>query len=106
MGTNKVVCFGLAFKPDIDDLRESPAVRVVESLTVQGYDVSCVEPNINEHKRYNLISIKKAIDEFDVIVLLVKHKEFVSNMILNELENKGALDFCGVFSVQSTHKQI
>jgi UDP-N-acetyl-D-mannosaminuronic acid dehydrogenase len=98
MTTKKVACLGLAFKPDIDDLRESPAVRVVESLIEQGFDVFCVEPNINEHEKYNLIDIKKAIAEFDVIVLLVKHKEFTSNMILTELENKGALDFCGTFS--------
>jgi len=98
MSTKKVACLGLAFKPDIDDLRESPAVRVVELLIEQGYDVFCVEPNINEHEKYNLIDIKRAIAEFDVIVLLVKHKEFTSNMILTELENKGALDFCGTFS--------
>ena len=98
MTTKKVACLGLAFKPDIDDLRESPAVRVVESLIEQGYNVFCVEPNINEHEKYNLIDIKKAIAEFDVIVLLVKHKEFTSNIILTELENKGALDFCGTFS--------
>ena len=98
MTTKKVACLGLAFKPDIDDLRESPAVRVVESLIEQGYNVFCVEPNINEHEKYNLIDIKKAIAEFDVIVLLVKHKEFSSKMILTELENKGALDFCGTFS--------
>ena len=88
----------MAFKPDIDDLRESPAVIVVESLIDQGYNVFCVEPNINEHKKYNLIDIKKAIAQFDVIALLVKHKEFTSNMILPELESKGTLDFCGTFS--------
>jgi len=98
LNTKKVACLGLAFKPDIDDLRESPAVRVVESLIEQGYEVSCVEPNINDHKKYNLIDIKKAIAEFDVIALLVKHKEFTSNMILTELESKGTLDFCGTFS--------
>ena len=98
MSTKKVACLGLAFKPDIDDLRESPAVRVVDSLIEQGYDVSCVEPNINEHKKYNLIDIKKAIAQFDVIALLVNHKEFTSNMILSELESKGTLYFCGTFS--------
>jgi UDP-N-acetyl-D-mannosaminuronic acid dehydrogenase len=98
MTTKKVACLGLAFKPDIDDLRESPAVRVVESLTEQGYNVFCVEPNISEHSKYKLIDIKEAIAEFDVIVLLVRHKEFFSNMTLTELENKGALDFCGMFS--------
>jgi len=98
ISTKKVACLGLAFKPDIDDLRESPAVRVVESLIEQGYDVSCVEPNIKEHKKYNLIDIKKAIGQFDVIALLVNHKEFTSHIILSELEGKGALDFCGTFS--------
>ena len=97
ISTKKIACLGLAFKPDIDDLRESPAVRVVESLLEQGYDAFCVEPNINEHKKYNLIDIKKAIAEFDVIALLVKHEEFTSRMTMAELENKGALDFCGTF---------
>jgi UDP-N-acetyl-D-mannosaminuronic acid dehydrogenase len=98
LNTRKVVCFGLAFKPDIDDLRESPAVRVVELLIEQGYEVSCVEPNINAHKKYNLIDFKKGIAEFDVIVLLVNHKEFSADIILRELKKRGALDFCGTFS--------
>lgn len=98
ISTKKVACLGLAFKPNIDDLRESPAVRVVESLEEQGYEVSCVEPNIDYHKKYNLIDVKKAIAEFDVIALLVKHKEFTSNATLNELDSKGKLDFCGTFS--------
>ena len=98
LSTKKIACLGLAFKPDIDDLRESPAVRVVESLIEQGYEVACVEPNINEHKKYNLIDIKIAIGQFDVIALLVDHKDFSSDIILSELESKGTLDFCGTFS--------
>jgi len=98
LNTKKVACLGLAFKPDIDDLRESPAVRVVESLIEQGYEVSCVEPNISDHKKYHLIDVNKAIAEFDVIAFLIKHKEFTSNMILTELESNGTLDFCGAFS--------
>ena len=95
--TRKIVCLGLAFKPDIDDLRESPAVKVVESLMEQGYDVSCVEPNVNDHTKYNLIDIEKAIAEFDIIALLVKHKEFTTKTTLTMLNSKGALDFCGAF---------
>tara|TARA_B100000767_G_scaffold271672_1_gene297785 strand:- start:867 stop:2102 length:1236 start_codon:yes stop_codon:yes gene_type:complete len=97
IGTKRVACLGLAFKPNIDDLRESPAIEVVESLIDQGYKVSCVEPNISDHKKYSLINVNKAITEFDVIALLVKHKEFTSHIILSELDSKGALDFCGVF---------
>ena len=98
LNTKKIACLGLAFKPDIDDLRESPAVRVVESLIEQGYDVSCVEPNINEHTQFNLIDIEKAVGQFDVIALLVDHREFSPQIIVSELESKGTLDFCGTFS--------
>ena len=97
INTKKIACLGLAFKPDIDDLRESPAVKVVESLMEQGYDVSCVEPNINDHTRYNLIDIKKAINEFDVIALLVRHKEFTSLGSKKITQESKILDFCGLF---------
>lgn len=96
--TKKIACLGLAFKPDIDDLRESPAVRVVESLTQQGYEVCCVEPNIKDHPKYNLVDIKVALNEFDVIALLVSHKEFISKVVIRELAGKGVLDFCGAMS--------
>ena len=98
LNTKKIACFGLAFKPNIDDLRESPAIKVVESLMDQGYEVACVEPNINDHKKFNLIDTKKAINEFEVIAILVKHREFSTNIISNELKRKDVLDFCGTFS--------
>jgi UDP-N-acetyl-D-mannosaminuronic acid dehydrogenase len=93
----KIACLGLAFKPDIDDLRESPAVEIVDSLIDQGFNVSCVEPNIINHKKYNIININEAICHFDIIVVLVKHKKFMSMDVLDELKAKGALDFCGIF---------
>ena len=96
--TKKIACLGLAFKPNIDDLRESPAVQVVELLIEQGYEVYCVEPNINFHRKYNLIDIEKAIAEFDVIAILVKHEEFKSDTAIIELESKGSLDFCGTYA--------
>ena len=98
LNTKRVVCLGLAFKPDIDDLRESPAVKVVESLLDQGYDVSCVEPNIAKHTKFNLVDIKDATSKFEILALLVKHKEFISNETSNDLEIKGTLDFCGALS--------
>ena len=93
--TKRVACLGLAFKPNIDDLRESPSVSVVESLTRSDYEVYCVEPNIDKHETYNLINLKEAIEDFDLIVVLVKHKEFISAEVLEKLINKDALDFCG-----------
>lgn len=86
-----VACLGLAFKPNIDDLRESPALDIAISITDihQGSTV-CVEPNIEKlpdslDKKAFLKSIDQALSVADVIVLLVDHKQFkeIPNSILN-----------------------
>lgn len=94
----KIACFGLAFKPDIDDLRESPALRVAKALIKQGYDVVAVEPNIQFQTFLPLISVEVAIAQADVIAVLVKHREFVQPDVRDKLLDLGALDFCGVLS--------
>ena len=91
----KVACLGLAFKPDIDDLRESPAVHIAEALLSQGYDVVAVEPNIKTHLKFALVDIDTAFETADVFALLVKHREFLSGMVHCELKKCHALDFCG-----------
>lgn len=76
-----VACFGLAFKPDIDDLRESPALAIVNALAdaYQG-EIYAVEPNIDHtdklHANVTLSSVEKGMTA-DICVILVKHKEFV-----------------------------
>lgn len=74
-----VACFGLAFKPDIDDLRESPAMKITEEIKNFHNGVTiAVEPNINEASDINieLVSVQQAFDKADVLILLVDHKEF------------------------------
>ncbi|WP_314301032.1 UDP-N-acetyl-D-mannosamine dehydrogenase [Campylobacter showae] len=88
----KVACMGLAFKPDIDDLRESPALNITKYLIAEGVDVIAVEPNIKTHKDFEIVDYKKAIEISDIIVFLVGHKEFKGLKIEKEV-----LDFCGVF---------
>ena len=88
----KIACMGLAFKPDIDDLRESPAVLVARDLIQVGFDILAVEPNIKSHKDFEITNYKKAIDIADIIVFLVAHKEFKGLKI-----QKQFLDFCGIF---------
>lgn len=88
----KVACMGLAFKPDIDDLRESPAVYITKSLIAQGLEVLAVEPNIHSHKNFEIIDFETAINDADIIVYLVAHKEFKGIRIFG----KEVLDFCGV----------
>lgn len=90
----KVTCLGIAFKPDIDDLRESPAIEVVNELIAMGQNVSVVEPNIHNHEHFQLVSFDDAL-EADLVVVLVKHKEFSSVESRARLLGVDALDFCG-----------
>lgn len=77
-----IACFGLAFKPNIDDLRKSPALEITNTLVNLGIcKVLAVEPNIIELPSFisssiKLVSISKAISESDICVLLVDHCEF------------------------------
>lgn len=88
----KIAAMGLAFKPNIDDLRESPAVLVANTLIQEGFNVIAVEPNLNTHKDYDIISTNQAIEQADIIAYLVAHKEFLA---LEKTQN--ALDFCGIY---------
>lgn len=90
-----VACLGLAFKPDIDDLRESPAVMVLEQLVQLGINVCAVEPHITRHTNFRLLSFEEAL-EVDIIVLLVKHTVFCSKERRTKLKSKNTLDFCGI----------
>ena len=92
----KVACLGLAFKPDIDDLRESPAVHITDALLSQGYDVVAVEPNIESHDRFPLVTLEDALKTSDVFAVLVKHRSFLDAAVKTALRERGALDFCGV----------
>ncbi len=74
-----IACFGLAFKPDIDDLRESPALFVVQSLISQGFEVLAVEPNVNSQSNgtgLNMISMEDALEQMDLGFKLVNHSAF------------------------------
>jgi UDP-N-acetyl-D-mannosaminuronic acid dehydrogenase len=95
-GKPKVACLGLAFKPDIDDLREAPALLIAESLLAQGYDVVAVEPNIHSHESLTLLSLEDALAIADVFVVLVKHRGFLEEPVTTALSERTVLDFCGV----------
>jgi UDP-N-acetyl-D-mannosaminuronic acid dehydrogenase len=73
----KVACMGLAFKPDIDDLRESPALYITQRLKADGVDVLAVEPNIKSHPEFEIVDHKEAVAAADIVVFLVAHKEFL-----------------------------
>ena len=77
----KIAALGLAYKPDVDDLRESPATEVVHLLQKEGAQVKVWEPFKPDAKIKDVdmaISLEAALKETDAIVLLVRHTEFVS----------------------------
>jgi UDP-N-acetyl-D-mannosaminuronic acid dehydrogenase len=88
-----IACMGLAFKPDIDDLRESPAKYIASRIVSEAHaDVLVVEPNINTHKTFNLVQYQDAYKNADIVVWLVRHKEFIT---MPADSTKIELDFCG-----------
>lgn len=90
-----IALMGLAFKPDIDDLRESPAKYIVQRVLqdAQDEDYFIVEPNVKAHQVFKITDYKEAVEKADIVVYLVRHKEFIG---LELPEGKVVLDFCGV----------
>jgi UDP-N-acetyl-D-mannosaminuronic acid dehydrogenase len=87
---------GLAFKPDIDDLRESPAKYIASRVVsdTRGEVLIC-EPNIDTHSSFTLADPKEAYKKADIVAWLVKHSAFKS---IQPEEGKIELDFCGINS--------
>ena len=99
----KVACLGLAFKPDIDDLRESPAVEVAKKIFSLGCQVMAVEPNIDQlqendgESRLDLVGLDDALEQADVVCVLVKHHIFIAAK--DEIsKHKEIIDAVGLFS--------
>ncbi len=91
-----IACLGLSFKADVDDLRESPALEIVNHLKSQDIgELLVCEPNLEEHNEYKLVNLNKAISDADIILLLVDHRQFKS-LNVNELAEKVVIDTRGV----------
>ncbi|WP_114800720.1 UDP-N-acetyl-D-mannosamine dehydrogenase [Moraxella canis] len=97
----KIACLGLAFKPDIDDLRESPALKITEQLAEKyPNQILAVEPNVNELPN-NLsdlgiahIGLEEALVQADIYVVLVDHKEFKE---IGRVTDKVVVDTKGIW---------
>ena len=103
-GDVRIACLGLAFKPDIDDLRESPALSIAQALAQRhGDKLIVVEPHIKTlpaalaNSGAKLVSLDAAIDAADVIVLLVDHKPFKA-VETSQLRGRRVVDTRGVWA--------
>lgn len=97
-----IACFGLAFKPDIDDIRESPALSITQKIaeTHAGTTVA-VDPNINSlpenmQSKIHLSSISTALKTSDILVLLVDHREF-KELSKADIKKQTIIDTRGIF---------
>ncbi|CAB3687284.1 UDP-N-acetyl-D-mannosamine dehydrogenase [Achromobacter piechaudii] len=97
----KIACLGLAFKPDIDDLRESPAMGITEQTSRLGCEVLVVEPNIDElpeqlaESNVSLVTLKAALETADIVCVLVKHRPFIDE--INDISHhENVIDVVGL----------
>ena len=93
-----IVCLGITFKPNVDDLRGSPALNIANELKNFGYEVLVVEPNITSLENLKLIEASDINLNKSLVVGLVKHSLFID--LVNSKQFKGAsfIDFCGLVS--------
>ena len=92
-GKIKIACLGITYKANVDDTRGSPAMTVIKCLIDAGFDVLSVDPNLSFHPKIKLHRLEDALEECDLVVGLVSHREFIN---CSELQTKIFLDFCGI----------
>jgi UDP-N-acetyl-D-mannosaminuronic acid dehydrogenase len=92
-----VSCLGLAYKADIDDLRESPALEIVRRLSRElDGELLVVEPNLDECDEFTMVELDEALRRADVVVALVSHRQF-KRVDPEFLKERVLIDACGAF---------
>lgn len=103
VGAKRVACLGLAFKADIDDLRESPSVEIVVELCASSTDtkflvvephVDTLPPQLAALRNLSLVSLADALADADVVLLLVNHRQF-AGIRIGDLGGKPVIDTRG-----------
>ncbi|MEY8349329.1 nucleotide sugar dehydrogenase [Bacillus cereus] len=73
----KIAVLGITYKGNIDDVRESPAMTIVDLLTAKGYEVAVHDPHVHQQQVvFNLYDFEEAITGADCVLVLTDHNEF------------------------------
>jgi UDP-N-acetyl-D-mannosaminuronic acid dehydrogenase len=103
----RIACLGITYKPNTDDLRESPVIRILQQLGDSSpLEIDIVEPNISalpeslaKYPHFRLVDCETALATADIVVMLVAHNEFKS-LNLRMLEGKTVLDVINLLGMQ------
>ena len=87
----KIGIFGITYKPNVNDLRESPSL-IIANYFLEKYQVNICEPNLNKFKDLKIDSLENTIKSSDILIFLVGHDEF-KNI---DIKHKKSFDFCGI----------
>ena len=90
-----VCLLGLAYKPNVDDLRESPALQVAKAIKNRFDKFMVVEPNIKYSNEFKLVELNIGIQSADLVVILVAHDEFLNLNNRYNLTADSYVDYCG-----------
>lgn len=92
-----IILLGISYKPNIDDLRESPGLVIANDLKEKGFNVIISDPYVESVSGFDTISFPNALDQEALFVVLQAHDIFRDNSIKNLLKSRNVIDFCGIF---------
>lgn len=96
----KIAILGLTYKPNVNDTRESPASKIANLIAAQGLNTLCVEPNLKSHPSHTLWSLEDALNDADMVVALVRHRDFEHSDLIKKW-TKPLVDACGLVTAAS-----
>lgn len=100
----KIAVLGMAYKPNIDDMRESPSLHLAHALIEKGYDVIGCEPNTDakELEGISLCSLQECIDRSDYLVIALAHDDFLNAQARAQILSRPHYDCIGYEQMEVT----